>query len=261
MATTKTTISTDSLMVEKRRFAPSAEVIKRAYIDDKKYAAMYKESITNSDNFWLEQAATLEWFKKPSVARQYVWDTANRKIEHTWFKDGTLNISVNCLDRHLKTKNRTRTAIIWQGEPLGDVRKITYEELHREVCKFANVLKASGIKKGDRVCIYMPMIIELPVAMLACARIGAIHSVVFGGFSAEARLLPARHPRPRPQSSLQLLPQPRLERQQRQLQYLHRLDELRRQPLFQPHLLRRQHREISDPGFERLARRAIGRGR
>ena len=147
---------------------------------------MYERSIKDPDGFWLEQAATLDWIKKPTKGRKYVWDTAAKRVEHTWFEDGQLNVTVNCLDRHLKTKTRDKIALIWQGEPENDVRKITYAELHAEVCKFANVLKSLGIKKGDRVSVYLPMIPELPVVMLACARIGAIHSVVFGGFSAEA---------------------------------------------------------------------------
>ena len=186
METVKPAISTDSLMIEKRRFPPSADVVKRAYINGDTYSRMYKESITNPEKFWLEQANTLAWIKKPTVARQYTWDTANRKIEHTWFKDGQLNVSVNCLDRHLTTNTRTKTAIIWQGEPMDEVKRLTYEEMYREVCKFANVLKSFGVNKGDRICIYLPMIVELPIVMLACARIGAIHSVVFGGFSAES---------------------------------------------------------------------------
>ncbi len=117
---------------------------------------------------------------------EYTWNTEARIIRHTWFADGELNVSYNCLDRHLNTPIAKKTAIIWQGEPEEDVKYITYEELYKEVCKFANVLKSLGVKKGDRVCIYLPMIPELPVAMLACARIGAIHSVVFGGFSAES---------------------------------------------------------------------------
>jgi acetyl-CoA synthetase len=124
--------------------------------------------------------------KKPTIASRYTWDTAGRKIEHTWFEDGQLNITVNCLDRHLKTDRRTKPAIVFQGEPEQDVQTLTYEQLHREVCKAANVLKSIGIKKGDRVSIYLPMIPELPISMLACARIGAIHSIVFGGFSADA---------------------------------------------------------------------------
>jgi acetyl-CoA synthetase len=134
----------------------------------------------------MEQAKALTWFKKPTESLRYTWDVANRKIEHTWFADGQLNVSVNCLDRHLGTPTAKKTALIWQGEADEAVRKYTYEQLHKEVCQFANVLKSKGIRRGDRVAIYMPMIPELPIAMLACARIGAIHSIVFGGFSAEA---------------------------------------------------------------------------
>ena len=179
------TVSTSSLMQENRTFPPSPEVIKRAYINAEQYKKMYERSINDPDGFWLEQAATLDWFKKPTMARKYVWDTAAKRIEHTWFEDGQLNVSANCLDRHLKT-NGNKPAIIWQGEPENDVVTLTYAQLHHEVCKFANVLKSLGIKKGDRVSIYLPMIPELPVAMLACTRIGAIHSIVFGGFSADA---------------------------------------------------------------------------
>ena len=186
MADQKKAISTDSLMVETRTFPPSAEVVKRAHLDARKYQEMYDRSIKDPDGFWLEQAKTLDWVKKPTVTRKYAWDTKNRTIKHTWFEDGVLNVSTNCLDRHLTTGIKDKVAILWQGEPENDVRKITYAELHRDVCKFANVLKAHGIKKGDRVCIYLPMIPELPVVMLACTRIGAIHSIVFGGFSADS---------------------------------------------------------------------------
>jgi len=182
----KKPISTSSLMTEERTFPPSKEVVKRAYIDSKKYQEMYDRSVKEPDKFWLEQAQTLEWYKKPTVARKYTWNTDARVIKHTWFEDGQLNITVNCLDRHLNSKTKDKVAILWQGEPEDDVRKITYAQLYKDVCKFANVLKSFGVKKGDRVCIYMPMIPELPVAMLACARIGAIHSIVFGGFSAES---------------------------------------------------------------------------
>jgi len=178
--------SVSSLLTEKRKFPPSPEVVKRAYINAEQYQKMYDRSIRDPDGFWLEQCETLDWYKKPTIGRRYVWDTAARKIQHTWFEDGQLNASVNCLDRHLRTHRRNKTAIIWQGEDDNEVRKLTYEQLHAEVCKFANVLKSLGIKKGDRVAIYLPMIPELPIAMLACARIGAIHSVVFGGFSAES---------------------------------------------------------------------------
>jgi acetyl-CoA synthetase len=179
-------ISTDSLMTENRTFPPSQATVDRALINAEQYASMYKRSVEDSDGFWLEQAQTLDWSKAPTIAREYTWDTANRHIEHTWFKDGEMNISVNCLDRHLSTERRTKPALIWQGEPEEESHSWTYEALHAEVCKFANVLRSYGIKKGDRVCIYMPMVVELPVVMLGCARIGAIHSVVFGGFSADA---------------------------------------------------------------------------
>jgi acetyl-CoA synthetase len=179
-------ISTDSLLHETRTFPPSPEVTKRAHLNAETYQKMYERSVKDSDAFWLEQCHTLEWFKQPTVGRKYTWDTATRKIEHTWFEDGILNLSVNCLDRHLKTALRTKTAIIWQGEGEDEVQKLTFEELHRETCKFANVLKSLGIKKGDRVSIYMPMVPEAAVVMLACTRIGAIHSIVFGGFSADS---------------------------------------------------------------------------
>jgi len=182
----KKAISTDSLMTENRTFPPSKEVVRRSYIDDKKYKEMYDRSIKDSDGFWLEQTRSLEWFKAPTAGRKYKWDTDKKTIQHTWFEDGELNVTVNCLDRHLKTPARTKTAILWQGEPEDDVRRISYEELHKDVCKFANVLKSAGVNKGDRVCIYLPMIPELQVAMLGCARIGAIHSIVFGGFSSES---------------------------------------------------------------------------
>jgi acetyl-CoA synthetase len=176
-----------SLMVEKRKFPPSKEMIARAHIKSfDEYKKMYDRSISDPNGFWLEQAQKLDWFKKPAKGLEYTWDTAGRNIKHTWFADGELNVSYNCLDRHLKTPTADKTAILWQGEKEDAVRKISYRELHAEVCKFANVLKAKGIKKGDRVAIYMPMVPELAVAMLACTRIGAIHSIVFGGFSADS---------------------------------------------------------------------------
>jgi acetyl-CoA synthetase len=180
------TVSTSSLLQENRTFPPSAAVVKRAYINAEQYQAMYDRSIHDPDGFWLGQAGSLEWIKKPAIGRRYNWNTDAEQIHHTWFEDGQLNVSVNCLDRHLKTATRTKPAIIFQGEPENDVQVLTYEQLHAQVCKFANVLKSLGIKKGDRVAIYLPMIPELPIVMLACARLGAIHSVVFGGFSAEA---------------------------------------------------------------------------
>ena len=177
----------DSLMNESRTFPPPANIQSVAHISSmEQYDEMYKRSVEDSDGFWLEQAETLDWFTKPTKAREYTWDTAARKIEHTWFADGELNASVNCLDRHLGTPTADKAALVWQGEPEDDSITLTYAQLHKEVCKFANVLKGYGVTKGDRVCIYMPMVLELPVAMLACARIGAIHSIVFGGFSADA---------------------------------------------------------------------------
>ncbi len=179
-------ISTDSLSHESRTFPPSPAVVQRAHLNAAQFEAMYQRSIREPEAFWLEQAQTLDWVKPPTVARKFNWDTDARKVEHTWFEDGQLNVTTNCLDRHLKTPTRDKVAIIWQGEPEDDVRRITYGELHADVCKFANVLKAQGVKKGDRVAIYMPMIPEAAVAMLGCARIGAIHSVVFGGFSSDS---------------------------------------------------------------------------
>jgi len=176
-----------SLMNENRTFPPPQSVQSNAYISsDAQYKEMWEKSINDPDGFWLEQAKTLSWFKEPTKSLEYTWDTKARKIEHTWFKDGELNVSYNCLDRHLGTPVAKKTAIIWQGEAEDNVKKYTYEELHKEVCKFANVLKSKGIKKGDRVAIYMPMVPELAIVMLSCTRIGAIHSIIFGGFSSDA---------------------------------------------------------------------------
>jgi acetyl-CoA synthetase len=186
MTTQNKTVSTKSLSTENRKFPPSPEVVKRALLNKKQFDELYQRSVREPEKFWLEQAQTLEWFAKPTVARKFIWDTAAKKIQHAFFEDGELNLTVNCLDRHVKTKLHDKIAIIWQGEPEDDVKKITYAELHRDVCKFANALKSLGVKKGDRVAIYMPMIPEAAVAMLACARVGAIHSVVFGGFSADS---------------------------------------------------------------------------
>ena len=145
---------------------------------------MYAESINDPDTFWLKQAKLLDWYKEPTKASESVWDTQGRNVVNKWYADGQLNLSYNCLDRHLTTWRKNKAAIIWQGEEENDTRIFTYQDLHREVSKFANVLKSKGIQKGDRVALYMPMIPELAIAMLACTRIGAIHSIVFGGFSA-----------------------------------------------------------------------------
>ena len=177
-----------SLMTENRTFPPPDDFTAKAHIKSMaEFQRMCDQSIKDPDAFWLEQAKRLDWIKFPTKAREYTWNTDARIIKHAWFADGVLNVTYNCLDRHLKNPaTAKKVALIWQGEPDEDAAKLTYEQLHREVCKFANVLKSFGVKKGDRVSIYMPMIIELPVAMLACARIGAIHSIVFGGFSADS---------------------------------------------------------------------------
>lgn len=153
-----------------------------AHINLEKYQSMYRQSVDDPDSFWAEQAESfLSWEQKWSNVCEFDM----RKGEAKWFDGGRLNVTVNCIDRHLETRG-DQVAIIWEGdEPLDD-KKITYRELHSEVCKLANVLKARGVKKGERVCIYMPMIPEAAYAMLACARIGAVHSVVFGGFSPDA---------------------------------------------------------------------------
>ncbi len=144
---------------------------------------MYKESIESPDTFWAKMAdENIEFFKKWDKVVEA--DLNEAKI--AWFKGGKLNVSYNCLDRHIKTARKNKAALMWQGEPVDEARTYTYIELYHEVNKFANVLKAKGVKKGDRVVIYLPMIPELPIAMLACARIGAIHAIVFGGFSADA---------------------------------------------------------------------------
>jgi acetyl-CoA synthetase len=161
-----------------------ADVAKRAYIDEKKYKEMYERSVNDPDGFWAEQAREfVTWIKPWSRVSDWSFDANNLHIK--WFEGGKLNVAWNCLDRHLE-KRGDQTALIWEGDDPKQDKKITYRELHTDVCKFANVLKSRGVKKGDRVCIYMPMIPEAAVAMLACARIGAVHSVVFGGFSPES---------------------------------------------------------------------------
>ena len=177
----------ESLQSEGRKFPPPANIQSNAWVNSvDQYQQMWDQSINDPDGFWLEQAKSLTWFKEPTESLKYTWDTKARKIEHTWFADGELNVSYNCLDRHLGTPTAKKKAIVWQGEDDSDVKEFTYEELHAEVCKFANVMKAKGIKKGDRVAIYMPMVPELAIVMLSCTRIGAIHSIIFGGFSADA---------------------------------------------------------------------------
>ena len=177
----------ESMLREDRVFKPSKEFSKQAHIGSMaQYKKLYKRSIDDPEGFWGEQAEKeLTWFKPWSKVLQ--WKAPNAK----WFVGGQTNVSVNCLDRFLDSEKANQAAIIWEGEPAapgipGEERTLTYRQLHREVCQFANVLKARGIKKGDVVLIYMPMVPEAAVAMLACTRIGAIHSVVFGGFSAQS---------------------------------------------------------------------------
>ena len=170
----------ESHLVEKRVFEPDKSFAKKAEIKSlAKYRKMYRKSIENPDKFWAKEARELEWQER--WTKVFTWRAPFAK----WFVGGKLNVSENCLDRHLQGRNRNKAAIIWEGEP-GDKRTITYQQLHRDVCRFANVLKRNEICKGDRVIIYMPTIPETAVAMLACARIGAVHSVVFGGFSADS---------------------------------------------------------------------------
>ncbi|HEY2035043.1 MAG TPA: acetate--CoA ligase [Rhizomicrobium sp.] len=157
---------------------------KRAFIDRAKYEEMYARSVKDPDAFWGEEAKRLDWAKPFTKVKNTSWDAKNLHIK--WFEDGALNVAANCIDRHLP-KRAKQTAIIWEpDDPKAEAKHITYEELHREVCTFANVLKAQGVKKGDRVTIYLPMIPEAAYAMLACARIGAVHSVIFAGFSPDS---------------------------------------------------------------------------
>jgi acetyl-CoA synthetase len=171
----KPAISTEQ---ETEFYHPSPDVVNQAHI--KEYEKLYQKSLQDPQAFWAERASELEWFKK--------WDTVlddSNPPFYKWFSGGLTNIVYNALDRHLKTWRKTKLALIWEGEP-GDVRTFSYFALHREVCKFANVLRSMGVKRGDIVTIYMPRIPEMVMAMLATAKIGAAHSVVYGGFSVEA---------------------------------------------------------------------------
>jgi acetyl-CoA synthetase len=170
----------DTLMHEERLFPPSAEFVAKAGIDSMAaYEALWNEAEADPETFWGKLAEELHWFKPYDKVLE--WDEPFAK----WFVGGQTNVSYNCLDAHLGTERENKTAILWEGEP-GDERTFTYKQLHAEVCKFANVLKTLGIRRGDVVSIYMPMVPELAIAMLACTRIGAVHSVIFAGFSAAA---------------------------------------------------------------------------
>ena len=171
----------DTVLAETRKFSPPEDFSSKAHIQSMEdYKALHQRSIQDPEGFWSEVASELHWFRK--------WDTVlndDDKPFFKWFEGGKTNISYNCLDRHLDGPNRDKPAIIWEGEP-GESKNLTYAEMHSLVCRFANVLKSLGVKKGDRVAIYLPMVVELPAAVLACARIGAVHNVVFAGFSSES---------------------------------------------------------------------------
>lgn len=170
----------ESHLVENRVFKPTKEFSKQSALSNlTAYRRQYEESIKRPDKFWAKEASELFWQKKWTKVLEWACPFAK------WFIGGKINVSENCLDRHVNSPRRNKAAIIWEGEP-GEKRTLTYHQLHREVCKFANVLKRNGVRKGDRVLIYMPLIPEASIAMLACARIGAVHSVVFGGFSSDS---------------------------------------------------------------------------
>src|SRR5947207_14868455 len=176
MADSKNPAEISALLHEDRVFAPPPSFRAQANVRDN---SPYEEAERDYEGFWARLASELEWSRPWTKVLD--WNPPNAK----WFVGGQLNASVNCVDRHVRTARRNKAAIIWEGEP-GDRRTLTYFDLYRQVCAFANVLKSLGVKKGDRVAIYMPLVPELAIAMLACARIGAAHSVVFGGFSAES---------------------------------------------------------------------------
>ena len=174
------TSNIESVLHEERVFPPPEDFRRRARINSmEEYQRLQREAHDTPETFWARMAEELHWFKKWETVLE--WEPPHAK----WFTGGRLNISDNCLDRHLNTWRRNKAAIIWEGEP-GDVRTLTYQQLYDEVCRFANVLKRAGVETGDRVALYMPLIPELAIAMLACARIGATHSVIFGGFSTAA---------------------------------------------------------------------------
>ena len=171
-------------MSDQDLFPVPAEWAKKARVNAAKYTEIYGRSLADPGTFWLEQAKRLDWVKRPEIAGDWSFDATTFHIN--WFADGKLNVSANCIDRHLKERG-DQVAIIWEPDvPTEEPRHITYRELHEQVCRMANVLKAQGVQKGDRVTVYLPMIPEAAMALLACARIGAIHSVVFGGFSPDA---------------------------------------------------------------------------
>ncbi|WP_456311324.1 acetate--CoA ligase [Serratia proteamaculans] len=170
-------------MSQSHTYPVPANIAENTQINAQQYASMYQQSVQDPDAFWGEQGKILDWIKPYTLVKNTSFAPGNVSIR--WFEDGTLNLAANCLDRHLQTRG-DHPAIIWEGDDSSESKTITYRELHQDVCRFANTLKALGINKGDVVAIYMPMVPEAAVAMLACARIGAVHSVIFGGFSPEA---------------------------------------------------------------------------
>ena len=170
-------------MSESKVYPVKAHIGKDALLDKAGYEAMYQASVQDPEAFWGEQGKILDWMKPYTKVKNTSYDPGHVSIK--WYEDGLLNVSANCLDRHLAQRG-DKVAIIWEGDNPAEDRKLTYRELHTEVCKFANVLKAQGVSRGDMVCLYMPMVPEAAIAMLACTRIGAVHSIVFGGFSPEA---------------------------------------------------------------------------
>ncbi|MGL4291634.1 MAG: AMP-binding protein, partial [Phreatobacter sp.] len=170
-------------MSAEKLYPVSADWAARAYVDDAKYKAMYEASMKAPEAFWGEHGKRIEWFKPYTKVKNTSFAPDDVSIK--WFEDGTTNVSYNCVDRHLATRG-DQVAIIWEGDDPKDDARITYRELHRHVMKWANVLKSQGVKKGDRVTLYLPMVPEAAYAMLACTRIGAVHSIVFGGFSPDS---------------------------------------------------------------------------
>ena len=170
-------------MTETPIYPVSSDFSAKANLSPERYKDMYAESIADPEAFWGEHGQRLDWFEPYTVVKDVSWDKSDLHVK--WYSDGVLNVAYNCIDRHLEMRGN-KAALVWEGDDPADSQTVTYTQLHAEVCKFANVLKSMGVAKGDRVTIYMPMILEAAYAMLACARIGAVHSIVFGGFSPEA---------------------------------------------------------------------------
>ena len=169
--------------MEEKTYDVPADWTKRAYVDDAKYRAMYEESIRDPEAFWYKHGDRIDWFTPFSRVKNTTFGPGEVSIR--WFEDGITNVAYNCIDRHLESRG-DQVAVMWEGDDPADQKHITYRELHANVCRMANVLRNRGVGRGDRVTIYMPMIPEAAYAMLACARLGAVHSVVFGGFSPDS---------------------------------------------------------------------------